>query len=81
MPPHEKFPSLFLFYRPVYEHKTIEYKGFDITLVAENEKLATQLYHKLSPDTIHKSFDKGSLSTTESVPDAVSYTHLRAHET
>lgn len=79
VPPHEKFPSLFFFYRPVYEHKTIEYKGFDITLVAENEKLATQLYHKLSPDTIRKSFDKGSLSTTESVPDdSVIYRALKA---
>lgn len=69
VPPHEKFPSLFLFYRPVYEHKTIEYKGMTITLLAENEMTAARLYHKISPDTISKSFDKGPLPAIDSTPD------------
>lgn len=77
--PHEKFPSLFLFYRPVYEHKTIEYKGMTVTLLVENEMLAARLYHKLLPDKIDKSFAKDSLPAIDSTPDdSVIYRALKA---
>lgn len=79
VPPNEKFPSLFLFYRPVYEHKTIEYKGMTVTLLAENEMLAARLHHKISPTTVGKSFDKGSLTKIDSIPaDSVIYRALKA---
>ncbi len=51
IPPNEKYPSLFLFYKPIYEYKTIEYKGLNVKLLAEDEKQAAKLYRKLSLDT------------------------------
>lgn len=79
IPPNEKYPSLFLFYRPIYEHKTIEYKGLNVTLLAENERQAARLYHKLSLDTIGKPFNKYFPTVSTLIPDdSVIYRALKA---
>lgn len=79
IPPHEKFPSLFLFYKPLYEHRNIQYKGMSISLLAEKEKLAANLYHKISSDTIDDYSDKATSSNIDSISaDSVIYRALKA---
>lgn len=69
IPPNEKYPSLFLFYKPIYEYKTIKYKGLNVKLLAENEMQATKLYRKLSLDTIGQPSNQCSPKVSVSTPD------------
>ena len=69
IPPNEKYPSLFLFYKPIYEYKTIEYKGLNVKLLAEDEKQAAKLYRKLSLDTIGQPPTQCSPKVSVSTPD------------
>ncbi len=79
IPPSEKYPSLFLFYKPIYELKTIEHNGLNVTLLAENEMKAAQLYQKLSPNTIGQAFNKDSLTvSTSTSDDSIIYRALNA---
>lgn len=79
IPPNEKFPSLFLFYKPLYLHKIIQYKKLNISLLIEKEALAAQLTHKISSGTIDKDFDNILSSSNYSVPaDSILYNALKA---
>ena len=68
IPPHEKFPSIFLFYKPIYKHKVLQYKGIKVNLLLEDEKLAEQLFKRTNSDSI------GIASRKELVyhPDSIS---------
>ena len=77
--PHEKLPSLFFFYKPVYEFRNIKYKGISISLFVENEVLAAKLHREILSDTSHKSSDNTSYSSIDPIPaDSMVYCALNA---
>ena len=79
VPPHGQYPSLFFFYKPLYDHKTIQYKRFRISLLEEKNALAAQLHHQISPHKGDKPLKEVAISAPNTPPaDSVIYRALAA---
>jgi len=79
VPPHGQYPSLFFFYKPLYDHKTIQYKRFRISLLEEKNALAAQLHHQISPHKDDKPLKEVASPAPNTPPaDSVIYRALAA---